>query len=148
MQNLIQYIINHTDRGECQCGHCVDKLPDRLAPHHSVDLGFFWVSARNNPDPEVFRRLLLEEYPDFSSSSPMAATLSEMSYISIGGVLGDQGLALMMIGLGEILGLWDVLTPQKVLPGFDKSVYDQMMGMGLISASISKEQLAYIQKGG
>ncbi len=124
MTKLIDYIVNHTERGECQCGRCFDKQPDREAPPHSVNAGFFWVSAKNNPTAEDLNRLLLAEYP-----SPERLRAGP-SYIEIGGELGDQGLALLLIGLGELTGIWKIATPKSL--GIEGQAANRMMGNGFI----------------
>ena len=127
MKKLIQYIADHTDRGECQCGLCFDKGPDREAPAHSVNVHFFWVSARNNPTKEELKALLLAQYPnpDRLKDGP--------SYIEIGGVLGDQGLALLLIGLGQLVGLWKAITPEVL--GMSGPMAQQMAGSGFVMMS-------------
>lgn len=52
------------------------------------------------------------------------------SYIHVGGVIGDQGLALQLFALGKVLGLWKVITP-KVF-GITGSRADEMAGSGFI----------------
>lgn len=51
---------------------------------------------------------ILREYPD-------PATLKgDPSYITVGGAIGDQGAAFMLFALGKVVGLWDVITPEKL----------------------------------
>ena len=125
MEDLINYIVDHTSRGECQCGVCIDKGPDREAPSHSVDLHFFWVSAREEPSASELRELLRINYPDLDRLQ------GGSSYIELGGILGDQGIALRLIGLGHLLGLWQALTPESM--GMTGSMADQMAGMGMVN---------------
>ena len=124
LELLINYVVEHTARGECQCGKCIDKGPDRPAPEHSVDLCFFWVSARNNPTKEEFERLILAGYPD------IPALRQGPSYIKIGADLGDQEIGLRFIALGKLVGAWDVATPE--LFGFHGEEAKQMAGNGLV----------------
>ena len=107
MKNLNEYILKHTARGECQCGSCCDKMPDREAPRHSVDVHFFWVTGVNEPTKDGLAAVL-HEYPepDRLRSGP--------SYIELGAVLGSQELALRLIGLGQLVGLWRAVTPEAV----------------------------------
>lgn len=105
MTELIDYIARHSIRGECRCGKCVDSRPDPGTPPHSADLIFFWVSAVNRPSAIELDRLLRIHYPDFQRFR------DGPSYIEIGGILGDQGLALQLIGLGAVLGMWAVASP-------------------------------------
>jgi hypothetical protein len=122
MKELLDYIATHTGRGECQCG--CDKQADRTAPPHSVDVCFFWVSARNNPTAAELRSLLQQHYPQVNR-------LREgPSYIEIGAELGDQGAALLLIGLGGLVGLWKVVTPAVF--GFEGEEAKHMAGMGMV----------------
>jgi hypothetical protein len=127
MKDLIQYVIEHTHRGECQCGRCCDKQPDRAAPLHSVNVHFFWVSAHDEPDAAVLKELLLREYPspDRLRGGP--------SYIEIGGELGSQEIALLLIGPGAILGMWTAITPEQL--GFEGEEAASMAGSGFVMCS-------------
>ena len=131
MQELIQYVVDHTERGECQCGRCLDKGPDRAAPEHSVNVHFFWVSVKGDPKQEDLRRLLERDYPD------LGRLRGGPSYIELGGVLGDQGVALCLIGLGKLVGLWKAVTPEKL--GFSGAQAGQLAGQGFVNAGLWKE---------
>ncbi len=124
MNELIEYIRKHTARGECQCGLCIDKGPERPAPEHSVNVHFFWVSAVGEPTKEELRGHLERDYPDFERLK------GGPSYIEIGGEIGDQGLALLLIGLGGLVGLWPVITPETV--GFTGDEAKAMAGHGFV----------------
>jgi hypothetical protein len=50
------------------------------------------------------------------------------SYIEMGGVLGDQGVALRLFALGQVLGLWSVLTTF----GIEGEDARKMAGQGLV----------------
>jgi hypothetical protein len=67
------------------------------------------------------------------------------SYIELGGWIGDQGVALQLIGLGAILGLWDVVLPQS-LGITDPETIQDMLGRGYVMVDPIKgsmiEQLA------
>lgn len=52
------------------------------------------------------------------------------SYIHAGGVIGDQGLALQLFGLGQVLDIWQIMTPEKF--GFSGEQADQMAGSGFV----------------
>ncbi len=126
MYELVQYIIGHSARGECQCGHCIDKGPDREAPKHSVNVHFFWVSAKNDPTQEEFERLVIAHYPDLDRLS------GGPSYMELGGVLGDQGVALQFIGLGHLIGTWKAITPATL--GIEGDLANKMAGSGMVMA--------------
>lgn len=126
MLELIDYIRNHTTRGECQCGQCCDAKPDSGAPPHSANVHFFWVAGKDDPKKDDLLRLLEAHYPS------MERLRGGPSYIEIGGEIGDQGLALQLIGLGEIVGLWKAITP--ALMGLSGKDADEMAGSGFIMA--------------
>ncbi len=134
MQALVDYIQNHTIRGECQCEKCCDKGADRPAPEHSVNVHFFWVSAEGGPTKDKLLQLLKEHYPDFERLR------DGPSYIEIGGEIGSQGLALQLIGLGALVGLWDAVTPERL--GFAGDQAKQMAGSGFVMASGIREVAA------
>jgi hypothetical protein len=61
------------------------------------------------------------------------------SYIEFGGWLGDQGLALCFMALGEHFGLWKVITPAFFgLTGVEAAT---AAGNGLLLVSGWKEQV-------
>jgi hypothetical protein len=55
------------------------------------------------------------------------------SYLAAGGTLGDQGAAFQMFALGEALGLWSVITPERL--GFSGAEANQMACMGFVMCS-------------
>ena len=42
------------------------------------------------------------------------SVLAGPSYIELGAWIGDQGLALALMGLGSALGIWGIITPQTL----------------------------------
>ena len=52
------------------------------------------------------------------------------SYIEVGGIIGDQGMALQLFALGKVLQLWDIITPLSL--GFTGSEADELAGGGLV----------------
>ena len=136
IDQINSYVRQHTSRGECQCGRCVDKMPDRDAPPHSVNVHFFWVSSINDPDKYFLRTLLSEHYPD------RERLRKGPGYIELGGVLGDQSIALRLIGLGGILGLWEVVTPASL--GITGDAAKDLAGKGFVYCSGLKENKAEV----
>jgi hypothetical protein len=119
---LVQYIQTYSQRGPCQCGQCVVLTPDGFAPasiipevpkDHTADLVFFKVHQRNGASAADLKVAILAhagEYEDVNLFDHQ-----EHSYLEIGGFVGDQGLAMQLMGLGALLGLWKLLTPYTVL---------------------------------
>jgi hypothetical protein len=60
--------------------------------------------------------------------------LAGPSYIAVGAWIGDQGQALLLFGLGEILRLWKVITPE--LLGFTGAVADDLAGNGMVMVNV------------
>jgi hypothetical protein len=52
------------------------------------------------------------------------------SYIEVGGVIGDQGAAFQLFAVGQVLGLWQVITPRTL--GFTGDTEREMAGRGLV----------------
>lgn len=139
MDELVEYIRNHAERGTCRCGQCLDFPGVDIQPTgHTADVVFFKVSARNNHetgfpvDPEKLRHLIsTAKSGEYCELDPWDG--KEHSYIEVGCWLGDQGLALTLIGLGNVLGLWSIMTPKIMWPNASDSAIKQMAGMGCIS---------------
>jgi hypothetical protein len=65
---------------------------------------------------------------------------AEHSYIEIGGWIGDQTDALLLMGLGTLLGLFKLLTPNNLMPFLPQAMRDQMAGMGMVSVIASSPE--------
>ncbi len=125
---MIDYLQKHVERGACTCGKCADAPdnPEEKQPEgHTVDMIFFKV-ANKDAEKEEFLKLVQEKFPHWLDGN-------EHSYYETGGDIGDQGLALMAMGLGKILGIWEVMTPLTMIPDIDEALAQQMAGAGMIS---------------
>ena len=129
---LIEYINEHTTRGPCTCGRCID------APHnpreqqpigHTSDVVFFKVSLKNKPDLLVFKKLIKNHNSEFCDIDLFDH--KEHNYLEIGAWVGDQGVALTLMGMGELLGVWKLLTPVSL--GMSGEFAEKMAGAGMIS---------------
>lgn len=113
--DLNQYIIRFAERGACTCGRCIDAPanPEQHQPTgHTADLGFFKVKANEGASADELKRLIQENRQgEFADVSVFDGVPHD--FIELGGWLGSQELALMLIGLGKVLGLWDLIA----LPG-------------------------------
>lgn len=127
--NLVEYIHHHVSRGECGCGLCCDRGEKPEPEGHTVDMFFFKVAATNDPTSEDLQRLIRAHAGDFCEVDLFDG--KEHPYIELGGWIGDQGLALMLMGLGEIVGLWSVMQP-NLLPGLPDAMKQQMAGAGMV----------------
>jgi hypothetical protein len=131
-----EYVMAHAERGACKCGRCFDAPPnpEQHQPFdHTADLVFFEVSARAGADAETLKTLVREnKQGEFCEVDVLDG--QEHSYIELGGWIGDQGMALMLMGLGAVLGIWNLLTP-KTLLGKDApaDLVNKMAGQGFLS---------------
>lgn len=133
MQELIDYIIKFAERGPCQCGKCCDAVPNpetKQPGGHTADLVFFKVSAKPGVDVATLARLVRENKAGAYGDVDLFDG-AEHGYMELGGWIGDQGLALTLMGLGSVLGLWELLTPSK-LP-IPRELQLQMAGTGMLS---------------
>ena len=128
MNQLYNYVQEHTLRGACTCGKCFDagENPDENQPTgHTVNLTFFKVAAPT-ADKDTLKRIVEENYPALLDGQ-------EHNYLEIGGELGDQGMALMLIGLGGVVGLWQALSPDTLMPMMDEATKQRMAGLGMVT---------------
>lgn len=141
MQELRDFVQTHAERGTCRCGKCLDTTGvDQQPADHTIDMVFFEVAVKGEPDPAEMLRLVKESRNgEFCEMDPFDG--EEHSYIEVGGWIGDQGLALMFMGLGKLLGLWSVMTP-KMLPGLPDDMVQMMAGSGMITIMPPKSTAA------
>ena len=82
--------------------------------------------------PEI--RALYDELIAILKTYPQPERLAGgPSYIEVGGEIGDQGAAFQLFALGKVLGLWDIITPEKL--GITGPEANQMAGMGFVMMS-------------
>lgn len=139
MMTLVDYVQEYASRGACTCSKCCDAgpEPEKHQPNgHTADVHFFQVAAKPEADADTLRRLIREHQGVHNKCDPLDRC--EHSYIELGGWIGDQGLALMLMGLGTVLGLWELLTP-KMLPGLSRGLMDKLAGQGLVSIAGARE---------
>lgn len=136
MQTLIQYIQVTAERGACRCGRCVDAPahPETQQPQgHTANVEFFEVSAKEGADAEALRTLITENKDGVFAVCDLFDG-KEHNYLEIGGWIGDQGLALTLMGLGALLGLWKLLTPTSIFgAAIPKEQAMQLAGMGMVA---------------
>ena len=131
MRDLIQFMTKHTARSRCQCGCCITDGPNKLpSSEHTVDMVFFNVMVVGSPDPDEFRRLVTtNKAGEFCDVDLFDG--KEHNYMELGGWIGDQGVAMQLMALGQLLGLWRVITP--LMLGLPADLAMQMAGAGMVS---------------
>jgi hypothetical protein len=135
MSDLERYVYEHTRRGECQCGGCIDKgdSPDPVG--HTINLGFFKVSAEEG-DAETFTRLSKAHHGEHCEVDPFDGT--DHSYLELGAWIGDQGLAMQYMGLGVLLGIFKLIDPSALGISRSDPLYMQMLGQGFLSIAFEQ----------
>lgn len=134
MDKLREYVNKNTERGACKCGKCFDGQPNPENDQpkgHTADLVFFQVAALPEASKDEFLALVKESKAgEFCDVNLLDG--KEHGYFELGGWIGDQGTALMLMGLGAVLGAWKLMTP-KMLPGLPDALVNQMAGSGMIT---------------
>lgn len=136
MNALARYVLDHAIRGPCQCGACIGA-ENKQVIGHTADLVYFKVSASNDIRRDLLLCLIQTHKGVFAEVNPLDG--QEHSYLELGGWVGDQGTALVLMGLGHLLGIWKLMTPRSVLGSLlsDEHVMD-MAGSGLITVKCTK----------
>ena len=136
MTELGQFVIDRVQRGECRCGKCIDAgNPDDQPQGHTVDMYFFDVAAEE-VDAERLRILIGSHAGEFRALKLLDGR--EHSYIDVGAWLGDQGMALMLMGAIELAGLGKVTTPKVLGSVVPKELMDQMARQGMVTVQATE----------
>jgi hypothetical protein len=135
--NLVDYVMAHSERGACLCGKCADAVfdpADRQPVGHTADVVFFQVSAKD-ADANTLKELVKAHHGDYCQVDLFDG--QEHGYMELGAWIGDQGLAMQLMGLGAILGLWNLLTPKSMLGKFvNDDLAMKMAGMGMVTIQV------------
>lgn len=101
----------------------------RVEALDKVDCQFLTVGV-NRVQAEKHRA----EFMEFLESYPDPNKLSDgPTYKHLATVVGDDITALRIFGLGQTLGIWDVLLPSHL--GFDTDYADEAADLGLITVT-------------
>ena len=122
----------------------MSPLQDFLERHTAVDapeldaaeadLVFFRIKARDNPDGNQLRALLKAHADRGPFATVDVLDGQEHSYLELGAWLGSQGTALRLMGLGQLLGLWQLLTPKNMLgPAAPDDLVKELAGAGYVT---------------
>jgi hypothetical protein len=106
-------------------------LPSTREAQHLTQVDCYFVTVGvNREQAEKYRETflsLLDEYPE-------SKRLAEgPSYKHVADVVGDEMTALRFFGLGQALGLWDVLLPDQF--DVDPSMQEEAADLGLITTT-------------
>jgi len=96
-----------------------------------ADMMFLKVIADGAPNKEELIELIKANKGEFCELDLLNG--EEHSYINIGAWIGDQQDALLLMGLGSLLGMFELLTPEKLMPFLPQDLKNQMAGMGMVS---------------
>jgi hypothetical protein len=107
----------------------VDELQDR-DDYTLVDVVFLWVAV-HKAKAAAHRDDLMSILIDYPQPERLR---NGPSYIEVGAVIGDQGAAFRLFALGEVLGLWKVITP-AVLGITDPTKVQDLAGGGMVMMS-------------
>ena len=142
MIQLQKFVEENGIRGACCCGKCIDapEHPKQKQPQgHTANMVFFNVAVKEGTKAEELKSLILESV-EGSFTNINLFDGKEHNYMEIGGWIGDQGLALMLMGMGTVLGLWSLLSPITMLGlKLDDPLTQQMAGMGMLSVQVPKK---------
>lgn len=136
--DIREFTAKYSKRGECTCGKCLDALPNpakRQPRGHTADMEFFKV--RLEMDGKTESDLAEELQSIVSGQYPQWLDCEEHGYMEIGGDVGDQGRALCLMGIGSLLGLWELITPSKLLPDMPEDTRKMMAGAGMITIKVN-----------
>lgn len=121
MQTLVQTVIDNTIQSDGE---------------GSVDVGFFSVVRPLNSHlskNDLREQILAAALGEFVTMTA-EDWLRGPHYIHLGGWIGDQGLALRLIGLGALVGLWSVSLPSS-LGITDEAETQKLLGQGFVYAT-------------
>lgn len=133
---VADYVNNFAIRGACTCGRCIDAPtnPEQHQPNgHTIDVTFFKVATKEGANAESFRACVQQDFPHWLDGK-------EHTYLECGADIGNQGLALMAFGLGHLLGVWKVLSPETMMPFLPDDLKKQMAGRGMIAINAQPEK--------
>lgn len=101
---LADYVRAHTSRGSCNCGTC-DSSNFR-AKGHAIDVFFVVVRAKDLPSAPELEGLIRAHVGCFTRFNPLDG--HEHDFAELGAWTGDQEIAHLLMGLGALLGIFDL----------------------------------------
>ncbi len=102
-------------------------IPAEKAGSNDINLTFFGVRKIGEPSVEKFKEL----------ASPIKEILNktkeDVSYIKLGPIFDSQEKALQTMGLGHLMGEWEVLSPDTLMEFAPKGFKNHLAGQGLVT---------------
>jgi hypothetical protein len=96
---------------------------------------FFGVRKGPQATSDALKSTMAAHEGVFCNMNPLDG--KEHNYLELGGWVGDQEAALLLIGLGAALGIWKLLTPYTVLGALcPPAMAKQMAGMGMVCMQV------------
>lgn len=106
--------------------------------HNVVQVGFIKVAVRHDANRQVFIEFLADKLRK-GRGSYQDYTIDELaqglSYIHLGGWLGDQRDALVLMAIGVHHKAWTIMTPETLGIANDSDEGKAMMGGGFVYTS-------------
>lgn len=148
MVELAEYIVEYCIKGswECTCGKCIDIDSDdnvqnsgRKYGTKTADVQLFKVTFRNLCDISKIEKDIIKE--NFIQLIKCHEGVNkdidildgrEHGFIEIGKWIGDRNMALMLMGMGELLDMWEVITPNRVASEFSEETRKMLVDAGCI----------------
>ena len=97
----------------------------------SQNVEFFGViTDKSKITAEALKDLIANHLGEFEPVNPFDG--EEHSYIELGAFMGDQGVALCLMGLGAELGIWQLLTPTSLMPFLAADMRKQLAENGFV----------------
>lgn len=114
LMRLVNYINTYAVAGPCLCRKCLDargEIREEGPNNKKGYVVFFDVTLKEGADAEVLRRLI-SECSHGAMSYLKLLDGEEHSFPEAAVWLGDAPLMLVLFGMGQLLGLWELNTPE------------------------------------
>ena len=96
---------------------------------------FFGVRKGPEATSDALKSAMASHEGVFCNINPLDG--EEHSYLELGGWVGDQEAALLLIGLGATLGIWKLLTPYTVMGDMcTPAMAKALAGMGMVCMQV------------
>ena len=112
---LPEYLEEYANLEPCECKKCKDRnhaLPDNTG--HTADVLFHQISANKGAYKHTLAKLIREYADQFKLCDPLDGERHD--HHELEKWLGTHDMALKLMGLGAVLGLFNLTTPRTILP--------------------------------